>query len=173
MASRDDPTNQALLPDTPRQRLKVGLDTPIPELLSCYGESHIHFPKTLRQYYDLYSTKLDSLIVFFHQILPQTTETRRYPTAVEPWLTYNYEGRMWLRDPIDIESMRCRFGEFVGLSDELVDPGLSNPRSCYAQRDKPPKTPYGETISGAGVVQKVKKRRDKLKGVFGRLGFGK
>ncbi|KAJ5213270.1 hypothetical protein N7449_000439 [Penicillium cf. viridicatum] len=118
MASRDDPTSQAPPPDTPRQRLKVDLDTPISEPLSCYGESHVRFPKTLGQHYDLDSAKLDSL----------------------------------------------SFGEFIRLT-ELVDPGLPNPRGWYAERDKPPNESSDETPSGAGVMQKVKKRSDKLKGV--------
>lgn len=71
---------------------------------------------------------------------------------------------MWLRSPIDIESKRCRFGEFIGLTAELVDLGLPNPRRWYAERDKPPNESSDETPSGAGVVQKVKKRRDRLKG---------
>lgn len=124
MASRSDPTSQALLPDTPHPHLKVDLDTPIYELLSCYGESHIHFPKNLKQYYELNSATLDRLIVFFYQFRPQTTETRRYPTAVDPWLTYDYEEKIWYTSAIDIESKRCRFGEFTGLTNELVDPSL-------------------------------------------------
>ncbi|CRL29337.1 unnamed protein product [Penicillium camemberti] len=66
--------------------------------------------------------------------------------------------RIWLRDPIDIESMRCRFGEFIGVPNELVDPCLPNPRLWYAGRDKPPKESSGKTPSISGVVQKVKEK---------------
>ncbi|KGO78203.1 hypothetical protein PITC_034180 [Penicillium italicum] len=173
MASRPDPISQAFLPETPRPHLKVDLDTPISELLSCYGDSHIHFPKSLKQYYELDSATLDSLIVFFHQFRPHTTETRRYPTTVNPWLTYDYKEGRWYTEAIDIESKRCRFGEFIGLTNELVDPSLPNPRIWYAERDKS-KESSSENPSGAGVVQNPKKRRDKTKlFFFAWLVFGK
>lgn len=153
MAPRADPSNQAAdsqisqspPPNPPLPYLRVPLDTSIAELVSCYGKSHIHFPKNLEEYYQLDSAKLDSLIVVFQQIRPQTTETRRYPTIVDPWLTYNYKERTWYTDAIDIESKRCRFGEFIGLTDELVDPSLPNPRRWHAERDVPPKKPSDET----------------------------
>lgn len=74
----------------------------------------------------------------FYYNIPDTPR-QRYPTIVDPWLTCDYDGRMPMRDPIDIESMRCRFGEFIGVTNELVDPCLPNPRLWYAGRDKPPK----------------------------------
>ncbi|CDM29009.1 hypothetical protein DTO013E5_1203 [Penicillium roqueforti] len=157
----------------PRSYLRVPLDTPITPLVSCHGNSHINFPKTIKDYYQLDSMTLDSLMVFFSQIRPETADTRRYPTIVAPWLTWDYEREGWQTDVIDIESKRCRFGEFIGLTDELVDPKLLNLRRLHAERDKPVQTPSGETPSGAGAVQRPMMRREKRKGLFRRLPFGK
>ncbi|CAI7611089.1 unnamed protein product [Penicillium glandicola] len=144
-------------PDTPRPHLRVDFETPISELVSYYGQKHIHFPKNLGQYYNLDSDKLDSLIIFFHQTYPPTRESSgdRYPPMIDSWLTYDSERKIWLTTSIDLESKRSRFGEFIGLKHELVD-------------DKP-KTPSDENPSGAGAVWK----RVTRKGFFTRLGFGK
>ncbi|KAJ5442490.1 hypothetical protein N7445_005497 [Penicillium cf. griseofulvum] len=192
MASRSQPTTEISPippPQPPRQHLKVHLDTPIFELESCYGQNHPHYPKTVRQYYELNSNQLDHLLAFFHQTYPPTAETtsERYPTTISPLLGHN--GRAY---SLNVEYKRSLFGKFIGLKNDLVDYKI-NPLKYQEVYDKQAITeairpsgkassgtgPSGAVMTGAGtfsastVQRRDKKRRDKRKGFFARFRFGK
>ena len=112
-------------------------------------------------------------MVFFSQNRPQITDTEQYPTIVDTRLTWDFEQEGWQTDDIDIEIKRCRFGDFIGLTGELVDPRVLNLRRLHAVRDRPVQSPSNETPSGAGVVQRPKVRHEKRKRFLAWLPFGK
>ncbi|KAJ5951905.1 uncharacterized protein N7479_010318 [Penicillium vulpinum] len=159
-------------PNPPHPHLKIEIDSDarIYPFWSCDGEEHQDFPKTIKQYYELDSDKLDSLMVFFEQFLPRATETTSYPRIADTWLKWDYKESRWLQRTIDIETKRCIFGVFIGLTGELVDPSLPNPRRYHAsldkpaQKPKPPPKPSGIAPSNAGIVHA--QSRDKPKKGF-------
>ncbi|KAJ5563270.1 hypothetical protein N7535_008434 [Penicillium sp. DV-2018c] len=110
---------------------KINLNTPISELISCTGERHPDFPKTLREYYLLTSQKLDSLTYFYHQVHPPTEQTRQYPMTIRPWIGTRHELLL------DVESKRAGFGTFIGLPGYIVDSSAGNPLRYNAALDGP------------------------------------
>jgi hypothetical protein len=113
---------------------------------------------------------LDGLVMFFHQTYPETTETtsERYPLTIRPWLRSNGQP-LYL---VDVETKRCLFGTFIGLTNELVDPNIhplfyrrpvhQNP----AMNPENPNPASAEAPSGAEAVQRPEERREKRKGLF-------
>ncbi|OQE32660.1 hypothetical protein PENFLA_c001G01075 [Penicillium flavigenum] len=175
MASRADPTShqatssQIRLPLNPTRQQLNNLKIPIAELLSCHGERHPHFPKTIAEYYMLNGRTLDDLLRFFHQADPETTETtsERYPLTIRPWLRSNRQ--QWYL--VDVETKRCLFGTFIGLTNELVDPSIHPLRYRLvhhnpAMNPENPNPASVEDPSGAEAVQRPEKRREKRKRLF-------
>jgi hypothetical protein len=174
MASRFHPTLQT--------------SVPISELKSSYGQKHRHYPKNVRQYYELNSNQLGDLLAFFHQTYPSTAETTtvRYSRPIHLWLGYNGQPHS-----LDVEHKRSLFGRFIGLEKDLVYYKI-NPLKYQEVYDKqaiaeatrpsgnppsgggPPGTAMtGAGTSGAGTVQGDEKRRDKWKGFSAWFCFGK
>ncbi|CAG8897644.1 unnamed protein product [Penicillium egyptiacum] len=145
------------LPKPTRQHLKP-LDTPIAELQSYYGESHRHFPESIKQYYELDEKKLDDLITFFHQTHPASTETtsKRYPLMINPWLRRDGQ-QLYPPHLVGVEHKRCAFGTFIGLTNDFVDPKITPLRYKPVLKPEAP-NPSDETPSGAGAVQRPKNR---------------
>ncbi|KAJ6184873.1 hypothetical protein N7519_006174 [Penicillium mononematosum] len=175
MASRADLTchqatsSQIRPPFNPTRQQLNNLKIPIAELLSYHGKRHPHFPKTIAEYYMLDGMTLDDLLRFFHQTYPETTETtsERYPSTIRSWLRSNRP--QWYL--VDVETKRCLFGTFIGLTNELVDPNI-HPLSYRLVHHNPAMNPENpnpasvEAPSGAEAVQRPEKRREKRKGLF-------